>query len=382
MKKGFTLIELLAVIVILAIIALIATPIVLNIINDSRESATIRSGEFYVDALQTKIMQENMKIGGSFSPKECIINSDGNATCDSKLLEVEVDGEKPISGVVTFDQGSITSVAINFANGLVSRNESGELSLIDSTICTAVTSSTKTTGNVPSGNFTPGDEYICKVKDDVEYNFFVLSTEGDRVSLILDRNINSDGTLADSKISSLSPQNGIYNTVEWISKVDYDLANTDGTVCAAVQGACVDEGPITVVNFLKQATNSWVNIPTIENTAIDDNNNYESFNFASRASIPTLEQLESVGLMTDKVVPTTSCSSLLWTMNYLKKEACGSTMIADMMGYWVYTTHGTNAYQGRYVASSGQVGQNTVNPSGGSSIGVRPVITVFKGNLK
>ena len=37
MKKGFTLIELLAVIVILAIIALIATPIVLNIINDTKE---------------------------------------------------------------------------------------------------------------------------------------------------------------------------------------------------------------------------------------------------------------------------------------------------------------------------------------------------------
>ena len=39
MKKGFTLIELLAVIIILAIIALIATPIILNVINDARKSA-------------------------------------------------------------------------------------------------------------------------------------------------------------------------------------------------------------------------------------------------------------------------------------------------------------------------------------------------------
>ena len=45
MKKGFTLIELLAVIVILAIIALIATPIILGIINDARESAKTRSAE-------------------------------------------------------------------------------------------------------------------------------------------------------------------------------------------------------------------------------------------------------------------------------------------------------------------------------------------------
>ena len=38
MKKGFTLIELLAVIVILAIIALIAVPIVLNIIEEAKET--------------------------------------------------------------------------------------------------------------------------------------------------------------------------------------------------------------------------------------------------------------------------------------------------------------------------------------------------------
>ena len=37
MKKGFTLIELLAVIVILAIIALIATPLILNVIDDSKK---------------------------------------------------------------------------------------------------------------------------------------------------------------------------------------------------------------------------------------------------------------------------------------------------------------------------------------------------------
>ena len=38
-KKGFTLIELLAVIVILAVIALIATPLVLNTVNDAKDGA-------------------------------------------------------------------------------------------------------------------------------------------------------------------------------------------------------------------------------------------------------------------------------------------------------------------------------------------------------
>ena len=52
-KKGFTLIELLAVIVILAIIALIATPVVLGIIEDSRQSAKINSAQFMIDGVQT-----------------------------------------------------------------------------------------------------------------------------------------------------------------------------------------------------------------------------------------------------------------------------------------------------------------------------------------
>jgi type IV pilus assembly protein PilA len=49
-NKGFTLIELLAVIVILAIIALIAIPITINIINNAREAANLRSAELYLDA--------------------------------------------------------------------------------------------------------------------------------------------------------------------------------------------------------------------------------------------------------------------------------------------------------------------------------------------
>ena len=55
MKKGFTLIELLAVIVILAIIALIATPIIMGIINDSKDSAKKRSLELYKDAIVNEI---------------------------------------------------------------------------------------------------------------------------------------------------------------------------------------------------------------------------------------------------------------------------------------------------------------------------------------
>lgn len=76
MKKnsGFTLIELLAVIVILAIIALIATPIVINIINSSKENANRNSVTFYgkaIDnAVKTYMASNNGKVpSGSYYSK-------------------------------------------------------------------------------------------------------------------------------------------------------------------------------------------------------------------------------------------------------------------------------------------------------------------------
>lgn len=55
-KEGFTLIELLAVIVILAVIALIATPIILDIINDARDSGNCRSVEGYAEAIKSNVI--------------------------------------------------------------------------------------------------------------------------------------------------------------------------------------------------------------------------------------------------------------------------------------------------------------------------------------
>ena len=59
-KKGFTLIELLAVIVILAIIALIATPIVVDIIKDAKESAIKQNAVSMASVATKKCMSLEM----------------------------------------------------------------------------------------------------------------------------------------------------------------------------------------------------------------------------------------------------------------------------------------------------------------------------------
>ena len=60
-NKGFTLIELLAVIVILAIITLIATPIILNIIEDARVESNKRSIDNYARAIKNAVASYQLK---------------------------------------------------------------------------------------------------------------------------------------------------------------------------------------------------------------------------------------------------------------------------------------------------------------------------------
>ena len=125
MKKGFTLIELLAVIVILAVLALIATPIVLNIIDDSKKNATLRSSENYIKAIEfsiAKSVMENKRLNDGTYP----IMSNGNIclgtktgdSCDNELI-VEVSGETPESGNITIKSRKIDSYEFTYKSGFV-----------------------------------------------------------------------------------------------------------------------------------------------------------------------------------------------------------------------------------------------------------------------
>ena len=85
-KKGFTLIELLAVIIILAVIALIATPIVLNVIDNARKSANKDSAYGLLDSAKLYYMESLLDESKSLS---------GNL-----IYKINVSGRKPDSGEV------------------------------------------------------------------------------------------------------------------------------------------------------------------------------------------------------------------------------------------------------------------------------------------
>ena len=126
---GFTLIELLAVIVILAIIALIATPIILNIIKDSKIESIKRSAENYLDAVEQALVRRN--ITEEFKPATCTIISTGlNCNGYSEPLKIDIDGKISTTGTIKFDN-SMVSKGTTFIldNYIISVNDDNKITI-------------------------------------------------------------------------------------------------------------------------------------------------------------------------------------------------------------------------------------------------------------
>ena len=108
-KKGFTLIELLAIIIILAIIAVITVPIILNIIDKSKQGAASDSAYGYKDAVKkwyvTKLTSDS----------NYIIPDDAYTTEQLKNLGVSVSGQEPeTNSWVTIEKNNVTAGCLQY----------------------------------------------------------------------------------------------------------------------------------------------------------------------------------------------------------------------------------------------------------------------------
>ena len=99
-KKGFTLIELLAVIVILAVIALIATPVVMNSINNARRGAAENAGYGAMKAVEHQIAT-NMLTDENYTMPTSI-----NQTF---MNNANIQGTRPTDTNLTVSNGSVIS---------------------------------------------------------------------------------------------------------------------------------------------------------------------------------------------------------------------------------------------------------------------------------
>ena len=211
-KKGFTLIELLAVIVILAIIALIATPIVLSIINQSKESAGLRSAEMYLDAVEQSIALEKMN-NTTFNPNSCTITN-GNLNCDGTDVDVKVNGEVPETGKITFENSKIKDVTLNYSNGkTIVKNFNGEVVYKAKLSDICILADGYTSNQV-------GAKYTCDFGAGAK-NFYILE---------LGTNPVSNSTLESDEVALILEGNYDTTTQYWC---DQNGPNPSNNVCAA-----------------------------------------------------------------------------------------------------------------------------------------------------
>ena len=334
-KHGFTLIELLAVIVVLAILALILVPIVTTTIKNAKKGSAEISAQHYVKAVELAI--SNSELNKKHIPDGTYtIDSEGNLTgtnLPNGKLEIEATGTKPNGGTIVIKNGQVTTESTMTVGDYDVKYDSTSKEYIATekgstteVLCTAKTAAT--TGNVPSGNYAYGDEYTCELGDNEAKTFFVLETNGDNVSLIMDKNIDSTGKGTTSG-----------NTVAWCKSGSSNSCAADGAL-----------------EYLKNSTTSWTKLTE------------------SQITLPTGQQIATAGgdsAWTDSNATYTTLSA--WLYGNLNDSS-------TPQAYWTSTPNKSDSNTAWYVSCYGYL-FNIFGVGYGDGGGIRPVITVAKSQL-
>ena len=114
-NKGFTLVELLAVIVILALIALIATPIILNVINDAKKQAAKDSAYGYMDAVEKYIVSSELE-DKSIKDRTYSVEELNN-------MGVSVKGSTPDNGNIEIKKGAVKNYNLGIDGYYITKDE-------------------------------------------------------------------------------------------------------------------------------------------------------------------------------------------------------------------------------------------------------------------
>ena len=356
MKKGFTLIELLGVIVILSVIMVIIMP---NIVNSIKKAS--KDNDVYTSNIIYKAVDNYISHNNKYRKES------GNTYCIAiNTLVNEGLIESPVRYNDNDNIENTMSVKIKYNTkwnySIVKNSECISSNIV---ICEKTNFNNVTTGFVPNNNYRVGDEYICDVNNSNSYHFFILGVNGDKVSLIADRNLQDNGTLT----SSATNANGWY-TVD------------DNSY-----------GPVTAYTYLNTNTNSWTNIPTIKKFNFTDINRINSYGYVGisikydlenyitniypstgskitynnmKARLPIYDELVNVGCSET----TSSCQS--WLTGYLDSNTDNC--------YWLMDSAINTSNSGMTVTYN--TNQISYSNASSTTCGIRPVIELYKSNLE
>ena len=328
-KKGFTLVELLAVIVILAIIALIATPIILNVINDAKKQAAKDSAYGYMDAVEKYIVSSELEDtsikDGTYSVEE--LNSMG----------VSVKGSIPDNGTIKIESGSVKSYDIGIDGYVVSNGEIEKVSTTKSIENGTAVYYNPETGKKCTG-YTEANSTTGKNSGCMKWYVFNDKEGNATVNVILDHNTkanetwNSTGNNSEMKEVKIALEN---DTKDWKNTARLITANEVAKITGNTDFDASKTGQ------------DWF--------YLDSNNQTQTANASNK-------------------------SKYAWLFDYTYE--CTSygcnTSDSSNYGYWTSTSYKDNSTSAWRVDRNGNLRTNDVTFTG---LGVRPVITISKPNI-
>ena len=232
-----------------------------------------------------------------------------------------------------------------------------------------------------------GTEYSCEVKDGTFFTFYVLSTEGTKVNLIMDRNICEDGT------SNYTIENN-YCRYAW-----YEPEANNSF------------GPITAMTVLYNATKEWDNVPDMILNYKDEGERYTGINSTSnkveiiskngtvseislknnkalKSRMPKENEITILGCEPNNVG---SCPTwIVRNLNYYDTtESLGYDKYINnydidsshIYTYWLINSSKYSATTAYVISNQGYISHGSgVNAT--NAVGIRPVITLSKRMLK
>ena len=330
-NRGFTLVELLAVIVILALIALIATPIILNVINDAKKQAAKDSAYGYMDAVEKYIVSSELE--------DKSIQDGTYRVEDLNSMGVNVKGSTPDNGTIKIESKTVKSYDIGIDGYAVSNGEVKKVS------------TTKSFKNGTAVYYNPETETKCKSSEAVSttgknsgcMKWYVFNDkEGNvTVNVILDHNTtagvayNSTGSNSEMKEVKKALEN---DTKDWKNTARLITAN---------EVAKITKHPTFDASKENQ---DWFCL---------DTNKSDNTSYCAKAQ---------------------GTSEYAWLFDYTNgctNSGC-NTLDLSTWGYWTSTSYKDNLTYVWRVNGSGLLSGDIVTNAG---FGVRPVITISKSNI-
>ena len=395
MNKGFALVELLAVLVILTALFLLTSTLVGPVLDNSKESLSEVQIKKIEESAKAYYLKEGLT-GEQYvldETKTCVNVSDliDNGYIDKDEIIEPESGEKITGSIKIIYRAN--NYSYEYQDKTCSKKDMG-------IICEAVEETT--VGTIPEGNFIPGDKYECEVKPETIYNFYVLSTQDDKVNLIMDSNICADGTAATETNTCL---------IEWINQEDYEISG--GNTWNSWLGHN-EYGPLTAMKYLYNATTLWTNVPALnyeyyekewqESLGLvnEENKGYESFTSVDgegkingikftetdplRARMPIYASKYDDNSEYGDVADFNGINGYLYenlsSEYWIHEGGQPTNNIENIFGYWTLSSLPNSDIKASFVSYSGVVFSNDIYDSVYPSVyGVRPVISLYKFQL-